>query len=156
MRPKDVVQLAEELMTQHGLIARGWRFELDGAKRRLGCCHRDSMVISVSKHLSALNGPEIIRNTMLHEIAHALAGPGAGHGRKWQSLAISIGCDGQRCYSGTVAVPKAPYIGVCPNPDCGHSTTAHRRRNVACRDCCTRFNSGKYSVAFKLKWSKAV
>lgn len=32
------------------------------------------------------------RQTILHEIAHALAGKSADHGKEWQIIALKIGC----------------------------------------------------------------
>jgi predicted SprT family Zn-dependent metalloprotease len=37
-------------------------------------------------------------DTVLHEIAHILAGPEAGHGRLWKRIAREIGCSAQRCH----------------------------------------------------------
>ena len=44
--------------------------------------------------------PEVIKNTILHEIAHAIVGYGvSAHGSEWKRMAMSIGCNGQRCSS---------------------------------------------------------
>ena len=36
---------------------------------------------------------EEVKNTLLHEIAHALVGPGHRHNRVWRQKAREIGCD---------------------------------------------------------------
>ena len=35
--------------------------------------------------------PELVTEVILHEIAHALAGPEAGHGPEWKAIAIRLG-----------------------------------------------------------------
>ena len=42
-------------------------------------------------------------DTVLHEIAHVIAGPRAKHGPVWRGIALEIGCNGERCH--TLAVP---------------------------------------------------
>merc|ERR1711964_110891 len=39
----------------------------------------------------------IIKNTLLHEIAHAIAGQEHHHDKVWKKIALSIGCNGERC-----------------------------------------------------------
>jgi predicted SprT family Zn-dependent metalloprotease len=88
---------ARELIRLHGLHLLGWRAEVDNAKRRLGLCSHRKRVISLA-HLHCLHSsPEAIRNTILHEIAHALVGPGKGHGPAWQAMASKIGARPERC-----------------------------------------------------------
>lgn len=89
-------ELAQRLMEQHGLMEKGWRFKFDRAKTICGQCDFDHRVISISKHYAT--DPKVpnsdIKNTILHEIAHALAGCQASHGPLWKAIAIGIGCDG--------------------------------------------------------------
>lgn len=85
--------IARQKMMEHGLT--DWNFKLDKAKRRLGSCQYHSKTISLSIHLFKLPEEEIMQ-TLLHEIAHALVGPRAGHGPRWKQKAIAIGCNAQR------------------------------------------------------------
>lgn len=87
------------LMNEHGLD--DWVFKLDNSIARAGCCNFTTKTISLSKHLvrDAKHAMGDVRNTVLHEIAHALAGHGAAHGREWKVIALRIGCDGSRCHS---------------------------------------------------------
>lgn len=62
-------QLARELMAKHKLFE--WRFEWDGALTRCGYCRYSDKIISLSKPYAELNDIEHVRNTILHEIAHA-------------------------------------------------------------------------------------
>ena len=67
--------------------------------RRLGCTHYGKSRITISQRWLAF--PSTTRrdaeNTVLHELAHALAGPKAGHGPEWKAQAQALGCDAERC-----------------------------------------------------------
>ena len=131
--------LAKELMAQHNLIASGWWFSFDNAKRRFGVCNFALKKIGLSSHLVKLNDEARVRNTILHEIAHALVGRKHGHNAIWRAKAIEIGCDGERCYSReTTNTPEARYIGTCPN---GHISKRHKKPNpkrlISCGRCCS-------------------
>ena len=60
-----------------------------------------------------------VKNTILHEIAHALdfciRGKSA-HDYIWKSIAIEIGCDGKRCYDVNEEVKEKlyKYVAICP------------------------------------------
>ena len=88
-RLTSIASMARGLMDEHGLDA--WTFAFLEAERRLGDCHFQDRVIRVGR-AHALDASEAeIRDTILHEIAHALAGPEARHGPKWKAIARRIG-----------------------------------------------------------------
>ena len=70
MELADAESLALELMRQHGLLPR-WKFKFDRAIRRFGCCNEGKRLISLSARLTELNSEYEVRDTILHEIAHA-------------------------------------------------------------------------------------
>jgi hypothetical protein len=76
-----------------------WTFRFDDGIRRFGCCDHGNMEIRLSRRLTLANGEREVKNTLLHEIAHALCGPGVGHGIDWVSCCLRIGGDGKRCYT---------------------------------------------------------
>lgn len=134
------------LMEEHGLTARGWKFDHDNSKRRFGLCDFTKRTIFMSKHLFPLMTEEAIVDTMLHEIAHALVGPGHGHGRVWKMKCIEIGAKPIRCGSvskdimGGVETHKAfaatwKYTLKCPA--CGVTVNFNRKpkRNRSCGKC---------------------
>ena len=47
----------------------------------------------------ALATPDEVKDTLLHEIAHALVGSQHQHNTTWRDKAIEIGCKGNRCVS---------------------------------------------------------
>lgn len=109
--------LARQLMTEHGLIAEGWQFRWDRAKQRFGRCSYRGHFLSLSLPLVQLNSEEEVRDTILHEISHALVGPNHGHGLTWQHKARIIGARPSRCCSKQAVLPPSRYIGKCV--DCG-------------------------------------
>ncbi|MDR7320790.1 MULTISPECIES: SprT-like domain-containing protein [Catenuloplanes] len=130
-------ELATGLMARHRLT--GWRLRFDNAKTRAGVCRADQRVIALSRPLMGLYSPEQVTETVLHEIAHALAGPRHGHDRVWRTVARRIGCSGARCMPPDAPRVEGAWAGICP---AGHRTTAHRRpiRVRSCLECAPRFD----------------
>lgn len=155
MNRTTAATLARTLMNDHGLGH--WTFQFDRAKRRFGQCRYGTNTISLSAPLVTLNDEAQVHNTILHEIAHALVGPGHGHDYVWRAKARAIGCDGLRCYqSEAVARPPAAWVGVCPS--CGKSVERHRlsasTRRAACSACCNTFARGRFDDRFLLVWKR--
>lgn len=130
-----VRDLARDIMDQHGL--RHWTFEFDDAKRRAGICHYAARRISLSAPLMTVYSESEARDTVLHEVAHALVGPEAGHGRRWRETAEAIGGTGRQYVDPEAPTLDGPWIGVCPH---GHRMTRFRRPGMpmSCRRCTRR------------------
>jgi predicted SprT family Zn-dependent metalloprotease len=133
MNLHEVEKLADLLMARHGLDEEGWSFEFDRAKRRFGQCRHQDKAISLSEHLTRLNAREKVKDTILHEIAHALAGPGVGHDPRWRQIAAEIGAWPERCYPHSVETPECEFQWLCPS--CGAKGRAHRRDVRWCSSC---------------------
>lgn len=131
--------LATDLMAQHGLT--GWRLVFDNAKMRAGVCRPGRREIGLSRVLTGLHTRAEVRDTILHEIAHALVGPSHGHDAVWRAKALAIGSTGGRCVPESAARADAPWAGVCP---AGHEFQRHRRptRVMSCSRCSARFGPG--------------
>lgn len=74
-------------------------FSFNKNKTRAGVCFYDPIEIQISEYYleSKAVTEKDVSNTLLHEIAHAIAGHDAGHGPKWKHIAKKIGCNGDRC-----------------------------------------------------------
>jgi predicted SprT family Zn-dependent metalloprotease len=142
----DAYDLAVGLCARHGLD--GWRVELDTAKRRAGVCRYDDRVIGLSAPLTLLHDEAEVRDTVLHEIAHALVGPAHRHDAVWRATARRLGCSGERCVPADAPRVPGAWVGVCP---AGHVHDRHRRpeRVVSCRRC-----SPAFSVDHVLQWTR--
>jgi len=126
--------LARELMNDHGL--HDWDFAFDRAVRRAGACHSTARKITLSSALMVNWAEPEVRNVILHEVAHALAGHRAGHGPEWRRIARQIGCTGDRCWTPSEDAPRlaAPWVGRCPT--CSGEWHRHRRpRGAHCPKC---------------------
>ena len=118
---KAACKLANDLLAEHATPE--WGFVLDRAKRRRGCCNYTKKQVSISRHL--LDDPwESIENTIRHEIAHVIAGSGAGHGPKWRAAARSLGIKPKRCGEKMAAEIEYRYTVLCTS--CGTKWSRHR------------------------------
>ena len=152
MDQQDARVLALSLMRQHGLPVKGWSFNFDEAKKRFGVCKYKSKSIGLSRPLTLLNTEAEVRDTILHEIAHALAGHAAGHGPEWKKVAASIGAKPVRCFStDKVNTVKGRYRYRCYG--CGHTTNRHKRPSspIACRKCCDWHAGGRFDKRFVMQ-----
>lgn len=129
---------ADALITLH--LDASWSFAFDNAKRRAGLCDYARKRISVSRYLCARYDDDTNHQTLLHEVAHAIAGAGAGHGAQWKRIARGLGYVGGTTHDGETAVDLAPWVGVCA---AGHVAYRHRRppRATSCVKCAPRFDS---------------
>ncbi len=123
-------------MRQHGLT--DWTFRFDHARRRFGSCRPRSRRITLSRHLTLLNDEPQVRDTILHEIAHALT-PGDGHGAKWKTKCRQLGAKPIRCYTDNevLSPPRRPAPFQIGCPACKWWADRHRRtrRKLICRTC---------------------
>lgn len=142
-----VTKWADALIRLH-LDPAVWSFGFDHARTRAGLCNFTDHRISVSRHLAAKYEDDEIHQILLHEVAHAIAGPRAGHGAKWKAVAADLGYDGKRTHDGSAANELAPWIGLCP---AGHEHFRFRRpaKPLSCGVCGRGF-----SRAHLISWEK--
>jgi predicted SprT family Zn-dependent metalloprotease len=138
MHTATALRLARSLLDQHGL--RDWTLALDRAKTRAGATHFRTRRITLSGPLTRAHDEDLVRDTILHEIAHALVGPAHGHDSVWKAKAREVGATDERCFSSEAARELAPFVGTCP---AGHEVSRHRRptRLVACAQCSSSFDT---------------
>lgn len=137
MQTSVALRLGRSLMNEHGL--HDWTLTLDRAKTRAGAMFPRQRRISLSGPLTRVHDEEQVRDTILHEIAHALVGHQHGHDQVWKAKARELGASDQRCFSSEEARELAPFIGLCP---AGHEVRRHKRptRLVSCSRCSSRFD----------------
>jgi predicted SprT family Zn-dependent metalloprotease len=134
--------LANALLAEHGLtdVARPWTIKLSNSHRNAGVCWHSQHVIELSAPLASIWTEDNSRDTILHEIAHALTND--GHGAEWRAVCRKIGARPSRCWGryGEAAVPEK-YKGTCPK---GHVIYRARKTRsmgrMSCGTCSRRFN----------------
>lgn len=137
-------EIAENLINRY---CPNYPFGFDKAKQRLGQCNYLKKRITLSEIAVELNEEDKIKDTILHEIAHAL-NEYQRHNYKWRQTAISIGCTGERTTNANTVEGKYAYK--CSN--CGAITKYHRihRKPRACGNCCNKYNHGRFSEKYIL------
>lgn len=142
-----VTKWADALIRLH-LDPTVWSFGFDHARSRAGLCNFTDKRISVSRHLAAKYEDDEVHQILLHEVAHAIAGPRAGHGPKWKSVAFELGYDGKRTHDGSAANELALWLGTCP---AGHEHFRFRQpaKPLSCGVCGRGF-----SRANLISWEK--
>jgi SprT protein len=142
----QVSQLAQELFVRHGLI--NYSFGFDRAIRRAGLCNYSQKRITISRHLVEAGDLHVIEQVILHEIAHALTGQVAGHGKIWKAKATELGYLHQRIDGTPLAKQVAKYKGICPG---GHEHFRSRQtsRMLSCKLCAPTF-----SRRYLISWSE--
>ena len=152
MTEVEYLNLAKSLLRENNLT--GWRPILLNSFRRAGVCKYRTKEIGVSKKfLEYLTFAEV-KDIILHEIAHAIAGYAAGHGPLWKKVCIKIGARPERLLSlESLTNEKAvienvmtqkKYVGTCP---CCNSKVYFSRMpklNKSCAKC-----SPVYDVRYK-------
>ena len=121
-RLAEVRQLASDLFARHGLD--DWQLTFNRGKRTMGWCLFGPRKIELSIHFVERNSPDIIQDTLLHEIAHALVGPGHGHDALWKQKCAEIGARPERL-SHEANMPEGRWQALCGH--CGRLHHRHRK-----------------------------
>jgi hypothetical protein len=87
-------ELAYELIYEH-LPFSDWVMTFDRARHRAGMCDFASGTIYLSIPFVQRYSRWEVEQVMLHEIAHALVGPGKDHGSEWRKAAKALGYEGK-------------------------------------------------------------
>ena len=129
-RIEAILQLALHLIAKHGLNK--WRFQFDHSTRRAGCCNYRDKTLSISFYLAQNGSDADIRDTLLHEIAHALVGKQHNHDAVWKAKAQEIECSGERTHQLEFSPPR--WHVRCEN-NCWKQTAERRNTRLCCRTC---------------------
>lgn len=137
MHAPDALTLARHLMETYGVG--DWELGLDRARRRAGQTDHSRRRITLSRHLMSLYSEAEVRETVLHEIAHAIVGAHHGHDAVWQDQARRIGASGQRLVAPQAPRLRGSWVGTCP---AGHEVDRMRRPStpLSCSRCSRRFS----------------
>ena len=130
----EITEKAEEFLHKHNL--QDWQFAFSLTSSIGGqCWHRRKFITISVTYCQKATKAEII-NTLLHEIAHAIAGYENKHNHVWQRVARSIGCNAKRCHS--VNHTPAKWSGKCK---CRSDWKRQRLTKLARTGICPRCSS---------------
>ena len=156
MNITTAINLAKEMLSQHPeLVENKWSVTVNRRKRAFGLCSYTKKEISLSTYLVPVMTDKAIKDTIIHEIAHALT-KGHNHDRVWQRKCLELGGNGQRCgnYNKYIEGKEgrkdilsqvSKYTLTCPV--CGFTTYMGRnpKRSYGCSE-----HGGYYDPKYKL------
>lgn len=163
MKLEDAEKIARELIAEHlpeGRFKFGWgRFTRHYGRTKmirkimLGQKKEDvpwTGTIELNRQYVLLNVEERVRNTILHEIAHAL-NPGEAHGRQWVMTFIALGGDGKSTAGSEHVKPPKRYIGTCAQGHTSHRQTMPKNpENLSCGSCSHKYDRRFIFLHWKL------
>lgn len=143
MKLQDAEIMATKLIAKHGLEYR-FRFN-KRLEYALGRCFVGLQLIELNPQYVELNEENEVRDTILHEIAHALAGKGHHHDDYWRRICLRIGGSGNRTGDSKVMLAYR-YRAICPS--CGEHFYRHKAPSgvhfCTCRKTYTEANRLDY------------
>lgn len=91
-------------------------FTINDCKKNAAICYDQPLEIQMSRFF--INSPsttkEKIDDVILHELAHAIVGPGAGHSAEWKECAKQLGCTSDVCVGPFLKKKDYNYVLKCP------------------------------------------
>jgi predicted SprT family Zn-dependent metalloprotease len=110
---KDATTLATQLIETHlGHLNEAWTLKLNKRRSALGVCNFEEKTIYLSTHFIEHNSIEQVKEIILHEIAHALAGRTGGHGPQWVKQCRRLGIEPRVTYH-EPNMPPGKYVATC-------------------------------------------
>jgi len=143
----DASILAKELISQY---VPQYRFSWNSLKTKYGVCSYSNRTIYLSRHLTPLRTEAAVRQTIMHEIAHALT-PGAGHGMLWKIQMQRFGYKPERCSSDVVDKSSiSNWKATCP----GCAKVVYMVRKPRVVKSCGKCGHGKFNRKYILEFKK--
>lgn len=139
------ISIAEALLEKHDL--RGWKAYWSGMRKSLAeTDHREKQIVFSKYFISKASFEEFV-GVALHEITHAMLGPGYGHGDEFVELCREIsGSDEYAVPSANFDISR--YMFTCP--ECNYSGSHNSNKDKMCGYC---YGEGK-KVVFEARKNK--
>jgi hypothetical protein len=154
------LDLLKKHLGNHKSLCGEWlvKFKWDQCQSRMGLCdgiatYGRVVTVSLSLPIAEANPIQVSKDTILHEIAHALTFSGKTHGKEWKAKCVEIGALPERTTAGII-IPEyhgKTYTYVCPKCRCKHTRKRRRNTSFACTPCCKLYNNGKYTPDYQFE-----
>ncbi len=112
---KLFLQEVDNLSSEFPFLSR-WLLKFDNAKKRAGMCNASTKSIHISSHHYLNNSFEMVKDTVLHELAHAITFElysDLTHGERWKSIAVRIGAKPKATAKFNLPHPPWFLVSVC-------------------------------------------
>lgn len=156
---ENILNYANQALRELGLNVAGfgWRFGTNTNKSSLGRCIYSKRTLELSRHFLGAVPVTDMWNTVLHEIAHAIAGPYAGHGHLWKRIHTALGGTAEATATLDAEArekvqARSKWHGVCP-ADPSH-TFARHRMTASVRTSACPHHGRDYNPDFRIKWTQ--
>lgn len=148
----DAEALANELMAENLLRPHEWTLVWDNSVNRFGQCQQPRRRISLSRKLTQAGSEAQVRDTVLHEIAHANVGVVEGHNATWKREAIRLGANPSAASDDTSNLrAAAPWVGRCA---AGHESKTRFWRKPRNRRSCPSCSPGRFNEQYLITYTK--
>ena len=159
MNTTDARQLAEQLLHQH-VTDSSWKFDFLSGKSHAGLCSYVKKTIFLNFDYTGYVNEKEAKDTILHEIAHVIAGSAAGHNWEWKRVCIRIGANPSRLIDTDegneamrkVAILNSRFRATCPS--CSHTYYRVKRVRVGSTYCCAHCRAPKENRT--LTWVRTI
>jgi len=145
-----IEEFAAQKLAEHNLT--GWKFSFNKRKRSIGVCSYHSSTISVSSSWVGVAPLDKLEDTVLHEIAHAIAGYEAHHGPAWERACLLVGADPTATYDAAGLDPGYTWSQECPS--CGKGNKYFRKPSTRRQHSCGACSGGTFKSEFLLVTKK--
>lgn len=132
-----------DLLIENGLS--DWTLKINNKRSALAETYFSRKTIMFSKHFMLAADKDQLIGVTLHEVAHALLGPGHGHNREFKKLCEKISPNADYAVR-SVDVPIRKYLVECKK--CGAKGSTNVNKDRYCGTC---WKNGKQKSLFKRK-----
>jgi predicted SprT family Zn-dependent metalloprotease len=132
MTETQALNITRKMLDENGLW--DWRVILFNSKTTAGDCYAPTRTIRLSRPSLRAMHISSSMDTIIHEVAHAVVGPGHAHDRVWRAKAIQLGGSGATTAKHETLVHpeilRGDYHGFCPEEGCTSSVYFHRKPRI--------------------------
>ena len=136
---QEAILICADVMIKNNLDK--WTVKVHSRRKALADCSSKLKTIRFSKHFLCIANREQLEGVTLHEIAHALVGPGHGHDTVFKQKCTELGVDSKYANAKAEGI-SLPYKYSLTCTECFTTTKSNVKKRYSCSNC---FKDGKIS-----------